>query len=145
MALSSLKQREHYRVPLESRAVVETNDGRSVNGVCLNISMGGMCLSLEDEIAGDMPGTVRILFEQEGESIEFRARFSIAWTRTERLDIPFKHAGIQFVGLDNENRSCLTKIIVARLMELEKNRREGKSESIQIERNKTANYCPPLI
>lgn len=145
MALSSLKQREHYRVPLESRAIVETDDGRSLKGICLNISMGGMCLSLENEITRDMPGRVRILFEQDEETIEFCAGFSIAWTRSEKPDIPFRHAGIQFVGLDNANRSCLTKIIISQLTKLEKDRREGKPESIQIEKNKTANYFPPQI
>jgi c-di-GMP-binding flagellar brake protein YcgR len=145
MALSSLKQREHYRVPLEAQAIVETNDGRSLKGVCLNISMGGMCLSLEHEITRNMPGRVSMLFEQDGETIEFCAQFFIAWTRTERPDIPVKYAGIQFVGLDNENRSCLTKIIIARLMKLEKDRREGTPESIKNEENKPADYYPPFL
>lgn len=132
-------------MPMDScRAIVETDDGNSLKALCLNISMGGMCLLLEDEIESSKPGSVKLLFEQNGEALEFCARFSIAWTNKQRPEIPSKHAGIQFVGLDNTKRSVLTRIMVTRLMELEKNREEGITETVQREKDRNTNYSPPF-
>lgn len=135
MSQESFKQREHYRVPLESQVIMEPDDGRSLKSVCLNISMGGMRLSLDDALSGNMSGIARMMYEQDGETVEFWSRFFVAWTGMERKGVPLNHAGIQFTGLDHENRSRLTRIIVARLTEIEISKQDGKSESLQIEKS----------
>jgi len=114
-----------------SPVIVETDDGRSLEGECINISMGGMCLSLKGEIKHTIPGTVTVMFEEDGNTVEFIARFSIAWARAERPEIPVYNAGIQFAELDDENRGRLTRIILTCLMKLEQDRKEGKPVSVQ--------------
>lgn len=134
MAQESFKQREHYRVPLGSQVIIEPDDGRSLKGVCLNISMGGMRLSLDDALSGNTSGIARMMYEQDGETVEFWSRFFVAWTGMERKEVPFNHSGIQFTGLDYENQSRLTRVLIARLTEIEISKQDGKYESMQIEK-----------
>jgi c-di-GMP-binding flagellar brake protein YcgR len=133
MTTVSLKQREHYRVSLESQVTVETGDGHFLKGTCVNISMGGMCLLLEEKITKKLVGRVRMTFEFYGEINEFCAGFSVVWTGAERPNVPLKQAGIQFSAIDFENRSSLTRIIIARLSELENNRSVVSFEPHQYE------------
>jgi len=61
-----IQQREHFRIPMESRVMVERSDGLTLSGICINISMGGMCLSLEDELSHSWDGVVKILYQDAG-------------------------------------------------------------------------------
>ena len=114
------KQREHYRVPLSAEAILNLGGRRFVQATCQNISMGGMGLSLDEDVDEKTPGKIHMNYEQGGGSIAFSAEFSVAWTRTQTPDVPTKHAGIQFTQLDDENKNRLVQIIIKRLEELEK-------------------------
>ena len=115
----SLIQREYYRVPLEVPVSIEIPDGRVFRLKCLNISMGGMCLSFEKDFVNEGHAMVVVSHSQSGRAIEFRSKFSVAWSGANPKDGLPRQVGIQFVDIDPENRSKLAQIICARLMEID--------------------------
>ncbi|MBN2038254.1 MAG: PilZ domain-containing protein [Chitinispirillaceae bacterium] len=115
----SFVQREHYRVPIEAPVVIQVNDEPAVEATCLNISMGGMGLSVPGVVAPKSSGMVRMTYQQENGQLLFSAKFSVAWSRSKTSEAPAGNTGIQFLGIDEQNRNNLVRIIIKRLRELE--------------------------
>jgi c-di-GMP-binding flagellar brake protein YcgR len=115
----SFVQREHYRVPINVPVKVDLDGISGLEGICQNISMGGMGLSLKGDIPPKSCGMVRMRYDQEESKILFSAKFSVAWTRSEDPDPTSRSVGIQFVEVDENNQTNLVQILVKRLKELE--------------------------
>jgi c-di-GMP-binding flagellar brake protein YcgR len=115
----SFVQREHYRVPCNVPVIIELGGAAVLEATCNDISMGGMGILLQKEIAPRSQGLVKMHYEQEDRKILFTAKFSVAWAHPEKPDPSQKRAGIQFLEVDEDNKSILANILVKRLQELE--------------------------
>ena len=115
----SFVQREHYRVPCNVPVTIEIGRNAVLEATCRDISMGGMGLLLQNEIAPRSQGLVKMRYEQEDRKILFTAKFSVAWALPEKPDPLRKRVGIQFLDVDEDNKSNLAHILVKRLQELE--------------------------
>jgi c-di-GMP-binding flagellar brake protein YcgR len=115
----SFAQREHYRVPINVPVTIELGGDAVLEATCHDISMGGMGLLLQNEIAPRSQGLVKMRYEQEGRKILFAANFSVVWAQPEKPDPSRKRVGIQFTEVDEDNKNTLARILVKRLQELE--------------------------
>jgi len=115
----SFVQREHYRVPINMPVTIELSNNAVLEATCHDISMGGMGLSLEKEIEPRSCGMVRMHYEQKDRKILFSAKFSVAWAQSNKPDPSRRRAGIQFMDVDENNKSNLAHILFRRLQELE--------------------------
>jgi c-di-GMP-binding flagellar brake protein YcgR len=95
----SFAQREHYRVPINVPVTIELGGDAVLEATCHDISMGGMGLLLQNEIAPRSQGLVKMRYEQP--------------------DPSRKRVGIQFTEVDEDNKCTLARILVNRLQELE--------------------------
>ena len=115
----SYKQREHYRIPFDAPVRIELSGNANVDGICRDISMGGMGLLLYGNIEPKSCGLITMRYEQEERKIIFSAKFSVAWAQPECPDPLKKRAGIQFIEIDESNKTALARILVKRLQAME--------------------------
>jgi c-di-GMP-binding flagellar brake protein YcgR len=115
----SFKQREHYRVPIEVPVAIKLNGDTLVDATCHDISMGGMGLLLNSEIEPKSCGLVTMRYEQQGSKILFSAKFSVAWAHHQDANDSRKRAGIQFIEIDESNKTNLAQILLKRMLEME--------------------------
>ena len=113
---SAVEKRESPRLVFEGRALIRTQQ-RATFVPCesRNVSLGGMCLRLEEEIALQSEVEVQIVTSDGPQPIQCHGR--VNWT-TARLDvraqppIPYD-VGIEFVGLSPQLREALRRAIEA--------------------------------
>lgn len=115
----SFVQREHYRVPINVPVTIELGGDAILDATCHDISMGGMGLSLANEIEPRSCGMIKMNYKQQDRKILFSAKFSVAWAQSEKPDPSRRRAGIQFTDVDESNKSNLAHILLRRLQELE--------------------------
>lgn len=105
-------QRNYPRVPVQTPITVTIDNHVLKNAQCINISMGGMCVAVNDTIEEQQKGTVELEIEFENERINFKGEFTVQWISGKDLNSREKNFGLKFTYYDSANLTNLARIIV---------------------------------
>ena len=107
----SFIRRNYPRIPLNLPVTIIINDKPQNNAICKNISMGGMCITVEDTVEREQNGRVEFLYHcEDGEEIAFKGEFTVKWLHEMGNDC--KEFGIQFTYYDPSNLTKLARIVL---------------------------------
>lgn len=104
--------RHHTRYPVIEKLSLRF-ENEFLNGTeCSNISLGGMCILIDDKISSnDKYGTLMLAQKMGDDIILFEADFVRLWDRLAFADSDDRRMGIKFINIDKENHKKLLKII----------------------------------
>ncbi len=107
-------RRNYPRVSLAEpvTVIIKINDRTLHNAVANNLSMGGMCITIEDNIEKQQNGTLEITHECDEEMLCFKAEFAIQWIKPANSDKKTRQFGIKFTYFDSADQSKLARIII---------------------------------
>ncbi len=110
----SIIRRNYQRIPLNIPVTIIINDRTLHEAVCKNISMGGMCISVEDtSVDKHENGKVELNYHCEEEIIQFKGEFAIKWLLGEENN--HCEFGLQFTYYDPSNSTNLARIVLTQL------------------------------
>lgn len=105
-------QRNYPRIDLQSPVTVTVN-GRVLEGAeCVNVSMGGICIQVNEAIEEQQKGTVEMEYECDDEKINFKGEFVICWIKPAGSE---KQFGLQFTYYDSKSLTNLARIIITQV------------------------------
>jgi hypothetical protein len=116
----AFKQRNYPRIDLVSPVSVTVNDHAVKGAVCLNISMGGMCIEANATFEEKQNGTVELGYEIYDEKIPFKGEFVVRWIKPGDPDKEEIQFGLQFTYYDSTNLTNLAKIIITQISKNDK-------------------------
>ena len=106
------ERRRDSRYPVTEQLSVRFNDNFLNGTECSDISLGGMCIVIEDKIDKKYQyGTVFLVQKYNDEVIFFESRFRKIWDNPVYVDREDTRIGIKFLDIDNRNFDNLQKII----------------------------------
>jgi c-di-GMP-binding flagellar brake protein YcgR len=106
------ERRKHSRYQCDLRLSVEIGDTTFKTTECSNISMGGMCIVVDDKVDKTIKyGTLTLVQRKDEEEISFNVKLLILWSNFKYVDRRDTLIGVKFKGLDPENSKKLKKII----------------------------------
>ena len=104
-------RRKFSRLPFSARITVTMNDVIIGDTRCKNISHGGMCFVINDRVDAINNGMIILVHKCDNDITFFKANFAVSWNQVVSHD---KHAielGVNFEGLDTENKKALSRIL----------------------------------
>lgn len=106
------ERRKERRLPVTEQLSVRFND-EFLNGTeCSDISLGGMCIVVDDSIENNNKyGTVMLVRKYDKETILFESKFVRLWDNHVYIDRKDTRLGVKFVDLDSKNFTSLDRII----------------------------------
>jgi len=106
------ERRRDSRYPVTEQLSVRFNDNFLNGTECSDISLGGMCIVIEDKIDKKYQyGTVFLVQKYNEEVIFFESRFRKIWDNPVYVDRQDTRIGIKFLDIDTRNFDNLQKII----------------------------------
>jgi len=112
-------QRNYPRIDLRSPVTITVNDRVLEDAECINISMGGMCIQVDEAIEQQQKGTVEMEYDCGDEKVTFKGDFVIRWIKPVTAERPEKQFGLQFTYYDAKSLSNLARIIITQISENE--------------------------
>ena len=110
----SIIRRNYQRIPLNIPVTIIITDYTLQEAVCKNISMGGMCISVEDSsVEKQENGKVELNYHCEEEIIQFKGEFTIKWLYVGENN--HREFGMQFTYYDASNSTNLARIVLNQL------------------------------
>ena len=107
-------RRNYPRIPLNIPVTITINDTILHEAVCKNISMGGMCISVEENSVKEQEkGTVELHYQCDEETIDFTGEFTIRWLHVDENN--HSEFGLQFTYYDSSNSTSLARIVLNQL------------------------------
>lgn len=105
----SRPQREHPRYAHEA-AITLMTPGREISGYTRNMSRGGLCATLSEELAvgAEIQVAIQLVFEHGGQSEALRLQARIVWCTW--IDDEYQ-VGVQFLALDRATADDLTMFL----------------------------------
>lgn len=110
----SIIRRNYQRIPLHIPVTIIINDRTLHEAECKNISMGGMCISVEGaSVENQENGKVELQYHCNEETITFKGEFTVRWLHVREK----KHCdfGLQFTYYDPSNSTNLARIVLYQL------------------------------
>ena len=117
----SFKQRNYPRIDLLTPVTLTVNDRVVEGAVCLNISMGGMCIEADASVEEQQNGVVEFDYEIYDEKTHFKGEFMIRWIKPGDPDKKEIQFGLQFTYYDSTHLSNLARIIITQISKNESN------------------------
>ena len=108
-----MERRKNSRYSCDLRLSVEIGDTTFDTTECSNISLGGMCIVVDDKVdKSEKYGTLTLLQKSDEEEVCFNAKLLILWSNFKYIDRnDTTRVGVKFKDLDPENIKKLQKII----------------------------------
>jgi hypothetical protein len=102
-------QREHPRYAHEA-AITLMTPGQEISGYTRNVSRGGLCATLSEELAvgTEIQVAIQLVFEHGGQSEALRLPARIVWCTW--IDDEYQ-VGVKFLGLDRAITEDLTMFL----------------------------------
>lgn len=104
-------RRKDTRYSLSSRVTVTMNDVILNDTECINISMGGMCLAINDKLDNWKDGLLILVHKFDKEVIFFSSKFRVLWKNMKSSKKEDSLIGINFQETDPKNFEFLSRII----------------------------------
>lgn len=106
------ERRRNTRYPVTEQLSVRFNN-TFLNGTeCSDISVGGMCIVIDDKIDKEYKyGTVFLVQKYGDEVIFFESRFRKIWDNPVYVDRKDTRMGVKFLDIDTRNFDNLQRII----------------------------------
>lgn len=106
------ERRKKTRYPITEQLSVRFND-EFLNGTeCSDISLGGMCIVLDDKIKNDDKyGIVMLVQKYNKEVLFFESKFVRLWDNFVYVNRKDTRIGVKFIDLDPKNFDSLCRII----------------------------------
>ena len=105
-------RRKDSRYPVTEQLSVKFNDNFLNGTECSDISMGGMCIVVEDKINQEFKYGTLFLVQKYGEEIIFfESRFRKIWDSLVFVDRKDTRIGVKFLDIDEKNLKNLSRII----------------------------------
>ncbi len=112
-------RRKFSRYPCDLTMSVEIGDSTFTTTECSNISLGGMCIVVDNKVDKSIKfGTLHLTKKCDSEEINFQAKLIILWSNFKYVDRFDTRIGVMFKDLDSENKENLQKIISTQSMQL---------------------------
>ena len=109
---TSKERRRDSRYPVTEQLSIRFNDNFLNGTECSDISLGGMCIVIEDKIDKKYQyGTVFLVQKYGDEVIFFESRFRKIWDNPVYVDRKDIRIGVKFLDIDTRNFDNLQKII----------------------------------
>ena len=111
--MSEFEERRKYtRYPVIEQLSVRFNNTFLKRTECTDLSMGGMCIVVEDKIDEIANYGIVFLVQKYGEEvIFFESKFIIMWDRRVSADRDDIRLGVKFFDVDDENLNSLSRIV----------------------------------
>ena len=113
MSMPKFKDRRKYpRYPVIKQLSVRFNN-TFLNGTeCSDISLGGMCIVVEDKIDEKYKYGIVFLVQKYGEEvIFFESKFMKMWDNPVYVDRNDTRMGVKFLDVDDKNLKSLSRIV----------------------------------
>ena len=111
----SFIQRNYPRIDLRSPVSITMNERVLEGAECINISMGGMCIQVDEAIEQQQKGTVEMEYDCGDEKVTFKGEFVIRWIKPVTSERPEKQFGLQFTYYDSKSLTNLARIIITQV------------------------------
>ena len=107
-------RRNYPRIsPTKPLTVIIHVDGKALhNPVAKNISMGGMCVVVEDHIKEQQAGSLEVRYECDNEVFGFKVDFSIPWAKSIDQETNTQEFGIKFSNINPQDMQSLGRILI---------------------------------
>ena len=106
------ERRRDSRYPVTEQLSLRFNDNFLNGTECSDISLGGMCIVIEDKIDKEYKyGTVFLVQKYEDEVIFFESQFRKIWDNPVYVDREDTRIGVKFLDIDTRNFDNLQRII----------------------------------
>lgn len=106
-----VNRRKDTRYALDSKVTITMNDVILDGTECRNISMGGMCIAIEDKLDNWKNGLLIMVHKFDEEVIFFSSKFRVLWKNMEPSDRKESLIGVHFHETDPKNFEFLSRII----------------------------------
>jgi c-di-GMP-binding flagellar brake protein YcgR len=107
----SINRRKHARYHLHTRVTFTMNDIILWGSRSINISSGGMCIAINDNIDICDNGMLILVHKHNDAAIYFQADFSVAWNSGASSGKAEILMGIAFKELNAKNQKALDRIL----------------------------------
>lgn len=105
-------RRRHQRYPITVQVSVRFGDTFLDGTECSDISLGGMCVVVNEEIEKNWKyGTVMLVQKYGDETIVFESNFTRLWDNHVYVNRKDTRIGIKFRDIDSTNFNNLCKLI----------------------------------
>ena len=104
-------RRKDQRFPLSSKITLTMNDSILNETECRNISLGGMCITVNDKIDNLENGLLIMVHKFDEEIIFFTTKFKVSWNNTNFPNRKEALFGVNFTDIDPKNLDFLSRII----------------------------------
>lgn len=105
-------RRKNSRYPVTEQLSLRFNDNFLNGTECSDISLGGMCIVVEDKIDEKYNyGTVFLVQKYGKEVIFFESRFRKIWDSLVFVDRKDTRMGVKFLDTDDKNLKNLSRIV----------------------------------
>ncbi|MGD9200356.1 MAG: PilZ domain-containing protein [Chitinispirillia bacterium] len=105
-------RRKHQRYPITVQVSVRFGDNFLEGSECSDISLGGMCVVVNDKISKNNNAGVVMLVQKCGEeTVFFESDFVRLWDNLVYTDSNDTRLGIRFKNIDQKNFDSLCKIL----------------------------------
>ncbi|MBF0429771.1 MAG: PilZ domain-containing protein [Fibrobacteria bacterium] len=108
-----LKQnrRKYPRLLFKAKVEVSIAGRKLSSSICENISVGGMCLIVNDFLPEDVYGNV-VLEKKIGKTlITFESKFLRLWDKLVKPGKSSRYIGVKFLEMNEKNASALSTLI----------------------------------
>ncbi len=106
------ERRKERRLSVTEQLSVRFNDEFLEGTECSDISLGGMCIVVDDPIKKNIKyGTVMLVRKYDKETIFFESKFVRLWDNLVYIDRKDTRLGVKFVDLDSKNFTSLDRIL----------------------------------
>ena len=104
-------RRKDTRYTLSSKVTVTMNDVILDGTECRNISLGGMCLAVNDKLDNWKDGLLILVHKFDKEVIFFSSKFRVLWKNMKSSKRKESLIGVYFQETDPKNFEILSRII----------------------------------
>lgn len=115
-------QRNYPRIDIQFPVKITVNGCLLEGAKCVNISMGGMCIQVDETVEEQQTGFIEIEHYCDDGKVTFKGDFVIRWINSGTSDKPEKRFGLQFTYYDSNNLTNLARIIITGISKNEVNR-----------------------
>lgn len=106
------ERRKHSRYSCDLKLSVEIGNTTFKTSECSNISLGGMCIVVDDKVDKKIKyANLTLIQKNKDEEISVNAKLLILWSNFKYVDRSDTRLGVKFKDLDPENMKNLQKII----------------------------------
>lgn len=108
-------QRNYPRIDMRLPVSITVNERILEGAECVNISMGGMCIQVDEAIEQQQKGIVEMEYDCDDEKVHFKGEFVIRWIKPAGSDGSERQFGLQFTYYDSKSLTNLARIIITQV------------------------------